>query len=101
METDNLPIGSVVRLNEGKIDLIIVSRQPVTVINGNKCFFDYAAVSQITGLTDDKIVFFNNENIEKVIFEGYYGSNEEKVIKAMENWRLNTEIIKGEIKPSK
>lgn len=48
-----------------------------------------------------KLFFLNNENIDEVIFEGYYGPDEEKIIKAMENWRLNTDIIKGEIKPSK
>ncbi|MCK1189278.1 DUF4176 domain-containing protein [Streptococcus uberis] len=96
-----LSLGSIVTLNDGIINLLIVSRQPVTVIDGTTCYFDYAAVSQITGLTDEKIIFFNNENIEEVIFEGYYGPDEEKIIKSMENWRLNTDIIKGEIKLSK
>ncbi|MCK1198242.1 DUF4176 domain-containing protein [Streptococcus uberis] len=53
-----MSLGSIVTLNDGIINLLIVSRQPVTVIDGTTCYFNYAAVSQITGLTDEKIIFF-------------------------------------------
>lgn len=100
MKTTNmLPLGSVVYLQEGVIPLMIVSRQPLLNLNNEVYYLDYAAVNQITGLTNtEEIAYFNNEDISSVLSEGYLGDNEERVLFALQEWRKkNKDIPKGKV----
>ncbi|GAB2025985.1 DUF4176 domain-containing protein [Lactovum odontotermitis] len=67
-ENTFLPIGSLVILKEGAIKkLMIVQR--ANVAEGR--YFDYGAVLYPEGMVDDNLVYFNKEDIFKVIFEAY------------------------------
>lgn len=94
-----LPIGSVVYLNEGIIPLMIVARQPIIRINNENCYLDYAAINQMTGLINmEEFAYFNNEDINSIIFEGYLGENEERALSALSEWRQeNSDIPKGKV----
>ncbi|GGC95224.1 DUF4176 domain-containing protein [Enterococcus wangshanyuanii] len=94
-----LPIGSVVYLNEGIIPLMIIARQPIVNINEEKCYMDYAAINQLTGLVSmEEFAYFNQEDISDVLYEGFVGENEERVLSALKEWReKNTHISKGRV----
>ncbi|MDT2011671.1 DUF4176 domain-containing protein [Carnobacterium divergens] len=98
-KTNMLPLGSVVYLQEGVIPLMIVSRQPLLNLNNEVYYLDYAAVNQITGLTNtEEIAYFNNEDISSVLSEGFVGDNEERVLFALQEWReKNKDIPKGKV----
>lgn len=66
-----LPIGSVVRTNRGRALIMIVSYLPLTELEGQKGYFDYGGIAFPQGMTDEKIFFFNKEDIQQVIFVGY------------------------------
>ena len=66
-----LPLGSVVRLKKDEKKLMIVSRTPICSQKGTIGYFDYAACVYPIGLTGQKRIFFNKEDIEEVFFEGY------------------------------
>lgn len=74
---DILPLGSVVRLKNGNIKLLIISRAPLYEQNDVIGYFDYSACIYPTGQVEEQTYFFNNENIEKVYFEGYKDEQEE------------------------
>ncbi|HEM2824863.1 DUF4176 domain-containing protein [Streptococcus suis] len=96
--TKLLPMGTVVYLNGGKLEVMIVSRQPILKLDGHEVYFDYAGISQILGLDPEQIVYFNQENIKKVIFKGYESDNEERLQEAFVEWRENhPEIPKGKV----
>ncbi|AXJ12898.1 DUF4176 domain-containing protein [Streptococcus pluranimalium] len=67
----HLPIGTIVRLVGGTSDLMIVSLFPVTDKGNVKGYFDFAGTTLPIGLLGDKILFFNKEDIEEVVFVGY------------------------------
>lgn len=93
-----LPLGSVVYLNEGITPLMIGIRQPIIQLEGEQCYFDYAAFSQITGITVEEIAYFNNEDISEVVAEGYVGKDEDRVLAALNEWReKNSSIPKGKV----
>jgi hypothetical protein len=94
-----LPIGSVVYLNEGIIPLMIIARQPIVNINKDKCYMDYAAINQLTGLVSmEEFAYFNQEDISDVLYEGFVGENEERVLSALKEWReKNKNISKGKV----
>lgn len=94
--TKLLPMGTVVYLNGGKLEIMIVSRQPILNVDGNEIYFDYAGVSHTLGLNPDQIIYFNQENISELIFKGYAGENESRIQEVMREWvRNNPEIPKG------
>lgn len=97
--TNMLPLGSVVYLQEGVVPLMIVSRQPLLSLNNELYYLDYAAVNQITGLTNtEEIAYFNHEDISSVLSEGFVGDNEKRVLFALEEWReKNKDIPKGKV----
>ncbi|MDN5963968.1 MAG: DUF4176 domain-containing protein [Actinomyces sp.] len=73
-----LPLGSVVVLNNGTSKLMIVGRLPLyresTEVLG---YFDYLAALYPVGMTEDKVAYFNAEDIETVLFEGYVDESDQ------------------------
>lgn len=70
-------IGSIIYLKEGSQKLMIINRGPIVEIEGQKYMFDYSACKYPVGIVEEQIYYFNEENIDKVIFEGY--SDQEEV----------------------
>lgn len=71
-----LPIGSIVRLKNGDLKLMILNRAPLYNKDGVIGYFDYSACIYPTGKVEEKVYFFNKENIEKVYFEGFKDEQE-------------------------
>lgn len=66
-----LPIGSVVNVKNNDIDLMIVSQYPSVTIEGTDGYFEFGAVTLPLGLVKQELIFFNKEDIVKVVFVGY------------------------------
>src|SRR5690625_3134145 len=72
-----LPIGSVVKLNNGDEKLMIINRAPLYNQNGEIGYLDYSACIYPNDKVADQVYFFNDENIEDVYFKGYIDEQEE------------------------
>ncbi|HEL9639726.1 DUF4176 domain-containing protein [Streptococcus suis] len=81
-----LPIGSVVYLQEGSQKLMIISRGVIVKEEGENVLFDYSASLYPLGVNPDKTYYFNQENIDKVIFEGYKDEDEERFQELYTKW---------------
>jgi hypothetical protein len=66
-----LPIGSVIYLTEGNKKVMILSRGSFLEQKGEKVFFDYVGTMYPSGLASEQLYYFNEENIDKVVFEGF------------------------------
>ena len=74
------PIGTVVTLVDGNRPLMIYGRKQVQ--EGNNFIWDYVACLYPEGnLGDQYNVFFEHEEIGKVLFEGYNGQEEQRMQK--------------------
>lgn len=66
-----LPLGSIIRLKKGDQDLMIVGRAQLYNNEGTIGYLDYAAVLHPAGIQSSTgFIFFNDEDIAEVIFEG-------------------------------
>ncbi|WP_102707840.1 DUF4176 domain-containing protein [Terribacillus saccharophilus] len=90
-----LPIGSIVYLNEGTSKLMILNRGPIIELNGEQKMFDYSACVYPQGLVADSVLYFNEENIDEVIFEGFKDSDEDRFHSLYKQWLVENEIQKG------
>ena len=86
-----LSLGSIVYLREGSLRMVVVGRHPTVKKDENKpIMFDYAAVSHPIGYAgDDKMFYFNHENIDKVVFEGFSNEDDERFLEVMTEWKEN------------
>ena len=50
---------------------MIINRGPIVDIDNQKYIFDYSACNYPVGVVEDQIYYFNEDNIDKVVFEGY------------------------------
>lgn len=71
-----LPIGTVLYLDGGTKKMMIMNRAPIVRILGKRRYYDYSACVYPLGLDESKIFYFNEENIDRVIFEGLKDENE-------------------------
>lgn len=63
-------------LKEGSQKLMIINRGPIVEIDDEKYMFDYSACKYPLGVVEEQIYYFNEENIDKVVFEGYVDEEE-------------------------
>lgn len=66
-----LPLGSIVYLREGNKKVLIVARGLIAKNVDGYIYFDYCGVLYPEGLVDDKMAYFQQDAINKVVFEGY------------------------------
>ena len=74
-----LPLGSVVILDGSVKKLVIVSRGSIV----EDKFFDYGAFLYPEGMIDEKVAYFNHDDIMRVVHEGYRDSDDELVVEIL------------------
>lgn len=66
-----LAIGSIVYLSDGNQKIMILNRGPVVEQNGEQVIFDYTGALYPNGLDPEQVYYFNDDDIDEVVFEGY------------------------------
>lgn len=90
-----IPIGSIVYLKNGSQKLMILNRGCKLQQNDEEVFFDYSAAIYPLGMNPEKIYYFNQEDIDKVVFEGYRDEDEERFVELYNKWKdANKTLLK-------
>ncbi|MBP2099838.1 DUF4176 domain-containing protein [Enterococcus rivorum] len=79
-----LAIGSIVKLKKGEHLLMITSRLPLYNNEGNIGYFEYLACLYPEGFSEKESFFFNHDDIEEILFEGFESSQENDFQKHIE-----------------
>lgn len=98
-KVDFLPLGTIVVLN-GSIKKVMIAQRAVYVpTNEDKAdskYFEYGAVLYPEGLVDGQLVYFNSEDVYKIIALGYTDADDELLVE-----EINEALEKVETKPEK
>lgn len=94
-----LPIGSIVYLKEGTKKLMILNRAPIIEEDGEQLLFDYSGAIYPIGLNPEEVFYFNDEDIDEVVFEGFKDEEETRFIQLYEKWveKEGSKIKKGKV----
>lgn len=94
-----LPLGSVVYLEEGTQKLVIVGRGVIfdDPDTGEQVFADYMGVLYPQGLQTESTLFFQHENIDRVVFEGYSDEEEARFMEVYHDWEANLDVPRKRI----
>lgn len=71
-----LTLGSVVVLKHGSQPVMVIARGPMFNDRGRIGYFDYGACPYPNGYMGGDVLFFNDEDIDKVLHEGYSDKTE-------------------------
>lgn len=83
-----LPIGSIVYLKEGTNKLMILSRGSlIEETEGVPVLYDYTGCFYPQGVDPENVFYFNQENIDEVVFEGYSDQDEKRFVKLLDEWK--------------
>lgn len=75
-----LSLGSMVWIKGSAKKLMIVARGVYVDTEEGRTFFDYGACAYPEGMVGDGLVYFQRENVVKVIFHGYEDEENEQVV---------------------
>ena len=95
-----LPLGSIVYLEEGTRKLVIVGRGVIfeDEESDGQVFADYMGVLYPIGLQTESTIFFQHENIDKVVFEGYSDEEEDRFLEIYNTWTKTLTVPRKVIK---
>lgn len=89
-----LSLGSGVYLKDGNQPILIIGRGQVITVNDTQYFCDYTGCPFPNGINQDGNLCFNEENIDEVLFEGFYNETEERYVSLLEREMKETTIEK-------
>ena len=82
-----LPLGTIVYLKEGTAKLMIVGRGASFEDEEGQKFTDYIGVIYPNGIDPQDALFFNHEDIDKIVFVGYSDEEETRFLEVYEEWK--------------
>ncbi|HFZ6422968.1 TPA: DUF4176 domain-containing protein [Streptococcus agalactiae] len=65
----------------------MVNRGAIVEQEGQEVYFDYLGGIFPEGLNLEQVYYFNQEDIDEVVFEGYHDEEEERVSRLIEKWK--------------
>lgn len=89
-----LALGSIVYLKSGIKKMMIVRRGIVVDVNGEPQLFDYAGCVYPEGDDPQNTFYFNEENIDKVLFNGFSDEENDRYESLYQKWRTENPIPK-------
>lgn len=81
-----LPLGSIVVLNGSVKKMMITARGLIAPVGEENKVFDYGGIFYPEGVIGDKMAFFNQKDIYKVVFQGYSDADDDAMNDNIKNW---------------
>lgn len=100
MSKNLLPLGTVVYLDGGTEKIMIVGRGVIFKDSetDEEVFTDYMGCIFPTGINPNNTLFFNEENVDRVVFKGLVDEDEERFLEIYEEWETKLSVQKKVIK---
>ena len=94
-----LPLGSVVYLEEGTQKLIIIGRGVIfeDSDSSEQVFADYMGTLYPSGFQKNSNIFFQHENIDRVVFRGYSDEDEKRFLEVYNNWKGTIKVKRAKV----
>ena len=94
-----LPLGSVVYLEEGTQKLIIIGRGVIfeDSDSSEQVFADYMGTLYPSGFQKNSSIFFQHENIDRVVFRGYSDEEEKRFLEVYNNWKGAIKVKRAKV----
>ena len=94
------PLGTVLYLQDGTEKVMVVGRGVIyqDEETNSDVFVDYMGCLYPTGVNPNNTIFFNHENIDRIIFDGLKDDEEERFLQVYEEWLKKVTVPKKEIK---
>lgn len=92
---DYLPIGAIVVVKGNVKKIAVMARGVMTKIEGEVVGFDYGGVFYPEGIVGENIIYFNHEDIHKIVHEGYVDEDEQLMKDNIHEWLKKMDIKKG------
>lgn len=83
-----LPLGSIVLLESGMQKLVVIGRGVIYHNQelGKDVLSDYIGAAYPAGMNPESAIFFQHQDIDKVIFEGYRDEDEDRFLEIYKKW---------------
>lgn len=92
-----LPLGSIIILKGNTKKMMIISRVIAVPVKGNIYRFDYGACLYPEGVVGENLIYFNHEDIFKIVQEGYTNDENELMLENIAAVIDETDIPKGNV----
>ena len=94
-----LPLGSVVYLEEGTQKLIIIGRGVIfeDSDSSEQVFADYMGTLYPSGFQKNSNIFFQHENIDRVVFRGYSDEEEKRFLEVYNYWKGTIKVKRAKV----
>lgn len=94
-----LPLGTLVYLNDGTKKVMIIGRGVVIKDqeSGNDVYLDYMGATYPEGIDPENAIFFNQENIDQIVYEGFSDDEEQRFMQLYKDWEDDLTIEKKKI----
>ena len=96
-----LPLGSIVVIQGSVKKIMIIARGLKVRIGDHFEFFDYGGCLYPEGLMGEQVMYFQHENIQKVVFEGYADEDNEIMLSNIETALENDPVKRADVKAIK
>ena len=94
-----MPLGSVFYLEEGTQKLIIIGRGVIfeDSDSSEQVFADYMGTLYPSGFQKNSNIFFQHENIDRVVFRGYSDEEEKRFLEVYNNWKGTIKVKRAKV----
>lgn len=92
-----LPLGSIIILKGNTKKMMIISRVIAVPVKGSIYRFDYGACLYPEGVVGENLIYFNHEDIFKIVQEGYTNDENELMLENIAAVIDETDIPKGNV----
>ena len=93
-QRQQLPVGTVVNLVNESVNIAIIGQYPIVKNEVREGYFDFEGVILPIGFDAEHTVFFNKEDIERVIFLGYVDVDFQNFLNESDKFEKSTELKK-------
>lgn len=91
-----LPLGTLVYLEDGTKKIMVLGRGAVyeDPESGEDVYFDYMGCPYPEGIDPENGIFFNEDNVDDIIYNGYSDEEEKRFMKLYKDWEEGLSIEK-------